>query len=382
MENSMHSRFYTCCSIVLLLLCVSPFFAQEEKIGLCLSGGGAKGAYQVGVWKALQEYDYIKNIVAISGTSVGALNAALFTCNEQQKIEVLWTDEIGFFEVLSPDISKIDYAADATAQFAEQIKDSYNAYIEDSNTKKDAQIKTTIDTSKDLLKEITNYISNFMLTDKPVKGIFSREPLLNIINENISYNQIKESKSLVYVTAIKKRRLAAKGLTSIFWDDYSHVFKLQDQLSMSNISSLLLASSAIPVAFDTVTLPEDIIENGRKVGKSYEYTDGGFELVGGKNIPIKPLVQNKEINTIIVVYLKSEEELQGKSEQENHNRITSEEVKGKKLIEIIPSEPLGNFLKGTLNFDKSQIKKLVDLGYNDTINILNKIQNTSIHQNW
>ena len=185
-----------------------------------------------------QEYDYIKNIVAISGTSVGALNAALFTCNEQQKIEVLWTDEIGFFEVLSPDISKIDYAADATAQFAEQIKDSYNAYIEDSNTKKDAQIKTTIDTSKDLLKEITNYISNFMLTDKPVKGIFSREPLLNIINENISYNQIKESKTLVYVTAIKKRRLAAKGLTSIFWDDYSHVFKLQDQLSMSNISSL------------------------------------------------------------------------------------------------------------------------------------------------
>lgn len=379
MENSMYSRFYTCCTIVLLLF-VSPFFAQEEKIGLCLSGGGAKGAYQVGVWKALQEYDYIKNIVAISGTSVGALNAALFTCNEQQKIEVLWTDEIGFFEVLSPDISKIDYAADATAQFAEQIKDSYNAYIEDSNTKKDAQIKTTIDTSKDLLKEITNYISNFMLTDKPVKGIFSREPLLNIINENISYNQIKESKTLVYVTAIKKRRLAAKGLTSIFWDDYSHVFKLQDQLSMSNISSLLLASSAIPVAFDTVTLPEDIIENGRKVGKSYEYTDGGFELVGGKNIPIKPLVQNKEINTIIVVYLKSEEELQGKSEQENHNRITSEEVKGKKLIEIIPSEPLGNFLKGTLNFNKSQITKLIDLGYSDTISVLRKV-NSNINRN-
>lgn len=149
---------------------------------------------------------------------------------------------------------------------------------------------------------------------------------------------------------------------------------------MSNISSLLLASSAIPVAFDTVTLPEDIIENGRKVGKSYEYTDGGFELVGGKNIPIKPLVQNKEINTIIVVYLKSEEELQGKSEQENHNRITSEEVKGKKLIEIIPSEPLGNFLKGTLNFNKSQITKLIDLGYSDTISVLRKV-NSNINRN-
>lgn len=39
---------------------------------------GGKGAYQIGVWKALRELNIENQIVAIAGTSVGALNAALF----------------------------------------------------------------------------------------------------------------------------------------------------------------------------------------------------------------------------------------------------------------------------------------------------------------
>lgn len=48
------------------------------KIGLVFEGGGGKGAYQIGVWRALRELNIENQIVAISGTSVGALNAALF----------------------------------------------------------------------------------------------------------------------------------------------------------------------------------------------------------------------------------------------------------------------------------------------------------------
>lgn len=48
------------------------------RIGLVFEGGGGKGAYQIGVWKALRELKIENQIVAISGTSVGALNAALF----------------------------------------------------------------------------------------------------------------------------------------------------------------------------------------------------------------------------------------------------------------------------------------------------------------
>ena len=44
---------------------------------LVLSGGGSKGSYQIGVWKALRDMDIKFDIV--TGTSAGALNAALIT---------------------------------------------------------------------------------------------------------------------------------------------------------------------------------------------------------------------------------------------------------------------------------------------------------------
>lgn len=40
--------------------------------GLVLAGGGAKGSYQVGVYKALDELDWRPGVIA--GTSVGCLN--------------------------------------------------------------------------------------------------------------------------------------------------------------------------------------------------------------------------------------------------------------------------------------------------------------------
>ena len=51
---------------------------MNNKIGLVLAGGGGKGAYHIGAWKALKQFEVDKNIGSISGTSVGALNAVLF----------------------------------------------------------------------------------------------------------------------------------------------------------------------------------------------------------------------------------------------------------------------------------------------------------------
>ena len=48
---------------------------EKMKVGLVLSGGGAKGAYQVGALKALQELGTTIDVVA--GASIGALNGAV-----------------------------------------------------------------------------------------------------------------------------------------------------------------------------------------------------------------------------------------------------------------------------------------------------------------
>ena len=51
---------------------------KDDSIGLVLSGGGAKGAFQAGVWKAMCELGLADRVSVISGTSAGAINAAAF----------------------------------------------------------------------------------------------------------------------------------------------------------------------------------------------------------------------------------------------------------------------------------------------------------------
>lgn len=46
--------------------------------GLVLAGGGGKGIYQVGILKSLAEGGLLQDIVAVSGSSIGGINAVLF----------------------------------------------------------------------------------------------------------------------------------------------------------------------------------------------------------------------------------------------------------------------------------------------------------------
>lgn len=58
------------------------------KKAIVLSGGGSKGAYQIGVWKALRKLNIKYDL--ITGTSVGALNAALMTQKDYYRAIWLW----------------------------------------------------------------------------------------------------------------------------------------------------------------------------------------------------------------------------------------------------------------------------------------------------
>ncbi len=58
------------------------------KHGLVLGGGGSRGAYQIGVWKALNELNIKPDI--ITGTSIGALNGALMVQEDYEGALQLW----------------------------------------------------------------------------------------------------------------------------------------------------------------------------------------------------------------------------------------------------------------------------------------------------
>ena len=55
---------------------------------LVLAGGGARGSYQVGVWRALMELDWHPQI--ITGTSVGSLNGAMFVLDLYEVARDMW----------------------------------------------------------------------------------------------------------------------------------------------------------------------------------------------------------------------------------------------------------------------------------------------------
>ncbi|MCM1381075.1 MAG: patatin-like phospholipase family protein [Muribaculaceae bacterium] len=60
------------------------------KIGLVFGGGGSRGAYQIGMWKAMKDLGIDEDINMVSGTSVGALNAVLFALGDYQSAFNIW----------------------------------------------------------------------------------------------------------------------------------------------------------------------------------------------------------------------------------------------------------------------------------------------------
>lgn len=72
----------------------------DRVYALALEGGGAKGGYQIGVWRALREAGI--RLRAVAGTSVGAMNGALISMGDLEKAENVWRN-IHFSQVMDVD---------------------------------------------------------------------------------------------------------------------------------------------------------------------------------------------------------------------------------------------------------------------------------------
>lgn len=73
---------------------------NSKKYALALEGGGAKGAYHIGAWKAMREAGI--KFSAVSGTSVGALNGAMVAMDEFDLAEEIWSN-IRYSQVINVD---------------------------------------------------------------------------------------------------------------------------------------------------------------------------------------------------------------------------------------------------------------------------------------
>lgn len=156
---------------------------KYKKVGLVLGGGGAKGAYQIGVFKALYENNLAKDISLLCGTSIGAINCVLFTTKDIDKMTNVWLnlnkDKILMKKKFSEyfDLSKLKSISIYSRQGFLNLLDEHIDLDDVSNNSEIYVVATPIrnqyaQTVFKLHGEDPDTIKNILLATSAIPGIF------------------------------------------------------------------------------------------------------------------------------------------------------------------------------------------------------------------
>ena len=184
------------------------------KIGLVLSGGGGKGAYELGVWKALKELQIDKYIDVFSGTSIGAFNAILFAQDDLKAAEALW-NEVTMDKIVP--ISKLDL-----------LRKGIGLLIGAKN-----------------INFAKKYLNQHMY-----EGVVSKDGAKEIINKYLDIERIKKNNKICYAACTELPDFTVK---------YFRVNDYSEELG----KEIIIASASLPLIYEaTDVLGEKYIDGG------------------------------------------------------------------------------------------------------------------------
>lgn len=208
----------------------------KAKIGLILSGGGARAAYQVGVLRAIAEL-YPQSsptpFKVISGTSAGSINAVALAghngtfCESVQRIVDVWSN----FELHY--VFKSDVAC----------------------------------LSARILKWLSSTLLPFGLGGKPPPSLLDNTPLRDLLNSNIDFDHIQDAIDAGHLDALCVNASSySSGQSTSFFQakqsipEWSRAFRAGVRKDIT--IDTLMASSAIPIIFPSVHIDEDYYGDG------------------------------------------------------------------------------------------------------------------------
>lgn len=177
---------------------------MKIQIGLALGGGGARGSYQIGVLKALEEAHILEQIKHISGTSIGAINTLMV-------------------------MAKLPY---------ERMIEIWH-----------------------LITNEEIYGAGFDRFKLDKQGLFSLQDLYEKLSKEISLSEIRESKIQGYATAakIQKKNLIEQVLIHRMEKEVFHLNNFKDPYKA------VLASSSIPLLFGSTDIDDESYVDGGTV---------------------------------------------------------------------------------------------------------------------
>jgi len=272
--------------------------------GLVLSGGGARGAYQVGCFKAFRELGLDFPIVA--GTSVGALNGALYCLDDIDGAERIWTT------IATGDVLDVPSLVAGLVPLVAPGASSATA---------SAPARKPWHAVLDITRTVLNAWRGFNRANK--------EKLACLLDRYLDPVALKRARRELIVTITTLRG--------------THYESTRD-LSSRAIREHIQASASIPFVFDPVF----------STSRLRLAWDGGANLFNpGALTPIEPL-HKRGVREMVVVWLVPE------------FKVLSHLYPGARLTHIAPRKSLGNFLR----FSPGRARKLMEMGYEDAMKAL------------
>ncbi|WP_085298911.1 patatin-like phospholipase family protein [Cognaticolwellia mytili] len=302
------------------------------KIGLVLSGGAAKGAYHVGILKAL----YVNNIDVdiYSGASIGALNAVIAAsapsmAEAYERLESVWQDLAVNNPVKVNEKAVFISLAKALATLAASYP---NPLARKAGTAAGV-----------VIKQFSND-----------EGLLDDQPILDKFNQYVDLNN-KSAWSDIWVSTFEgtgyeavtefiKSELGIDGKSA-------HYHELKT-LSDDKLFEIVMASAALPLLYQTRTID----------GKTHY--DGGIR----DNTPVKELIGKCDI--CFVSHL---------SNGANFNRHDYD-LSHTKIVEIRPNDKFVteegtlSAVQSMMNFSKDKINYLTDMGYENASSVLKELK--------
>lgn len=208
-----------------------------KKKALYLAGGGARGAYQAGVLKAIADLINVKQIPFdfISGVSVGSVNAG----------------------VLATYASDFNEGTDKLTQFWQNIRTEQVFYA----------------SNYAVGKSVLRNISNLIISHKESGFLLDTAPLRNLINQGIDFGSIQShiQNKLFSGLEIISHRYETEQTVSFFQkhaeliENWHYPRHLSQQVDLT--ADHILASAALPLFFPAVNI------------EGFHFGDGSMGLI-------------------------------------------------------------------------------------------------------
>ena len=309
---------------------------KKQKFALVLSGGGFKGAFQVGALNYLREnWNQIfpeagpMHFDIIAGVSVGALNGVMLAMNKEKELNELWEliARNGVEEVYtSPFI-------DTKAQ-GEEPKFSFNAEVLKEQFLPDFQVKAKLldgvkmlfskkarqkfieKTMEDAASSIGSHIANF-------RNIADNTPLYEKLKKTVDREAITDCQYFC-------------GFVSLDDGAYSSVSS-ERFIDNKDLIKGILASTAIPIVWNPVP---DIRTADKRIRNS---VDGGIRNNSPLGDVIRAIEDDPEDNveyTVVIINCGT-----GSIREQDFSRSNIFEIALRSLEEITLSEIFNNDIK-------------------------------------